>query len=749
MIKKETALNYLAAGLAVLPADKTLKRPVMSWKNYQEHCPITTEVESWFSCQHNAICLICGKVSGNLEVIDFDHHGELYPAWEAQIPTELKSKLVIEQTQSSGFHVAYRCAVVVDGNTKLAQGIRNDKTVTLIETRGEGGLILCTPSDGYTLTQGNYVDLPILTANEREFLLNAARQLNEIKAEEKTVSSVVLPTDFTMYEPSCSNFEKRPGDDFNKRANFGAMLIYYGWKLLRTLADGNQYWQRPGKTGDQHSATLKDSIFYVFSSNAAPFEQNKGYTAFTAYALLRHNGDFSKAAADLLAQGYGQPKEAVLNSAPITPEAETAPKDITEEFKDPGSVPKDLLHIPGFIDEYTDFIMSSAPQPNRVLAFCGAVAFLSFLLGRKVRDDRNNRPNIYLISLANSGVGKNHPRSVNMHIAANHNICGGVAESFASGEGLEDALFVNPTLLLQVDEVDTFFNTLKNTKESRAEAIIEKMLRVYSSSNNIYKIRKKAIPRDKIRKDTIGNDDVIFYPYLTILGTAIPKLFYESLSNRVLTNGLLARCMVIDAGKRGKHQKAGIIEEPESISRKIDVILGYSNGGNLAAINLQPTVIHTTEEAEARLEELNAMYNERYDEYEARQVVIPMAFWTRAFEKVCKLAIIYAVSADVTNPIITLDAVNWASSFVTYATEQALFMANAYSYENSFDEKCHKAIRYIREHGGKYQHGALLKRMHESAEVFGKIIDTLIENGSIVAETVRNSSKSACIYRLS
>ena len=74
MIEKETALNYLAAGLAVLPADKTLKRPVMAWKNYQEHRPVTAEVESWFSDRHNAICLICGKVSGNLEVIDFDQH---------------------------------------------------------------------------------------------------------------------------------------------------------------------------------------------------------------------------------------------------------------------------------------------------------------------------------------------------------------------------------------------------------------------------------------------------------------------------------------------------------------------------------------------------------------------------------------------------------------------------------------------------------------------------------------------------
>ena len=308
MIEKETALNYLAAGLAVLPADKTLKRPVMAWKNYQEHRPATADVERWFSDRHNAICLICGKVSGNLEIIDFDQHGELYPAWEAQIPAELKSKLVIERTQSGGFHVAYRCAEVVGGNTKLVQGIRNDKLVTLIETRGEGGLILCSPSDGYTLTQGAYANLPILTAEERDLLLNTAKQLDEIKAE-KHPAEPVLPQNFTMYEPSCSNFEKRPGDDFNERINFGEMLNFYGWKLLRTLPDGNQYWQRPGKTGDQHSATLKDGIFYVFSSNAAPFEPNKGYTVFSAFALLRHNGDFSKAAADLLLKATVNRKE--------------------------------------------------------------------------------------------------------------------------------------------------------------------------------------------------------------------------------------------------------------------------------------------------------------------------------------------------------------------------------------------------------------------------------------------------------
>lgn len=85
MIEKETALNYLAAGLAVLPADKTLKRPVMAWKDYQERRPTECEVKAWFSNRHDAICLICGKTSGNLEVIDFDNHGELFDTWQSNI----------------------------------------------------------------------------------------------------------------------------------------------------------------------------------------------------------------------------------------------------------------------------------------------------------------------------------------------------------------------------------------------------------------------------------------------------------------------------------------------------------------------------------------------------------------------------------------------------------------------------------------------------------------------------------------
>ena len=47
-------------------------------------------------------------------------------------------------------------------------------------------------------------------------------------------------------------------------------------------------------------------MFYVFSSNADPFEPNQPCKIFTAYTLLEYNGDFAEAVTELLKQGYGK-----------------------------------------------------------------------------------------------------------------------------------------------------------------------------------------------------------------------------------------------------------------------------------------------------------------------------------------------------------------------------------------------------------------------------------------------------------
>ncbi|MHC5033375.1 MAG: AAA family ATPase, partial [Planctomycetota bacterium] len=329
------AAACVAAGLCTLPAIRRgdEKRVALAaWKPYQSRLPSEEELDQWFGSSVTAICFVCGAVSGNLEMIDFDLGGEAFEPWreavEAQAPG-LIDRLVMESTPSGGRHVVYRCTGAVSGNLKLAQRRivtggegeiivgtkafrpRQDASgdwvvdVTMIETRGQGGVFLCAPSDGYELLQGDFRDLPAITAEEREVLLGCAWALDEIP--KPIVDGPIRQSSGSQEEDkrkiSGSGVAVRPGDDYNERGEPRDVLRSHGWTLVRT--GDNEYWRRPGKSAGT-SATLKDRVFYVFSTNAAPFEAHTGYSPFALYTLLEHAGDFSAAASALATEGYGQ-----------------------------------------------------------------------------------------------------------------------------------------------------------------------------------------------------------------------------------------------------------------------------------------------------------------------------------------------------------------------------------------------------------------------------------------------------------
>jgi len=335
------AQAYLSAGLCVLPAWRDQKRPTVAWKAFQTRLPTPSEVDAWFSNGHSALCVLTGEVSDRTELIDFDNGGELFERWCDKVRAAapgLLERLVLSKTQSNGRHAAYRHDAEVCGNLKLAQRRLNDgKVVTLIETRGEGGLFLCAPTDGYELIQADLCDLPVLTEAERDVLLQAAWELNEylppvvdgptVSADigQRSVSSVgqaelsaenshraACPLNngivgqrspLSVGQCSCppENVD-RPGDVFNHRGDVRAVLEQCGW--VRTKGGDNEYWRRPGKESGT-SATLKDRVFYVFSSNAAPFEPNQPYSPFAVYTLLNHGGNYEQAARSLRELGYG------------------------------------------------------------------------------------------------------------------------------------------------------------------------------------------------------------------------------------------------------------------------------------------------------------------------------------------------------------------------------------------------------------------------------------------------------------
>jgi len=353
------AMSYAAHGLCPLPAFREHKRPALSWKPFQFAIPESARIASLFDGSYalpgvfadarrpDALCILSGAVSGNLEVMDFDHKAEYLADWMNLVDEEqrgLAQRLVIEKSQSGGAHVIYRVDAHVPGSLKLASrrhyvdgpgshGINGKPFVarldpasqrwfvpiTLIETKGEGGLILCAPSPGYKIISVNGLDaIPTITAREREILIECARGMNEHLEISEPAISTSPPATNQREGAGGHPTELRPGDDFNARGDLRPALIEAGWTLA--LPGPNEKWRRPGKTeGGGWSATYNSEVFYVFSSSAAPFEPDKGYSKFNAYALLAHEGDHAAAARALSRQGFGVKPEKPPMLPPIQP----------------------------------------------------------------------------------------------------------------------------------------------------------------------------------------------------------------------------------------------------------------------------------------------------------------------------------------------------------------------------------------------------------------------------------------------
>jgi len=66
------ALFYLNNNLCVIPIKFRSKEPLVKWEEYQFRLPTEEEVKKWFSDPNKNIAIVCGKVSGNVIVFDFD-----------------------------------------------------------------------------------------------------------------------------------------------------------------------------------------------------------------------------------------------------------------------------------------------------------------------------------------------------------------------------------------------------------------------------------------------------------------------------------------------------------------------------------------------------------------------------------------------------------------------------------------------------------------------------------------------------
>jgi hypothetical protein len=656
--------------------------------------------------------------------------------------------------------------LLIDCDAKRSSGIPSSETEhTLAYTKAEeirNGFASMGWGEPYVTDSGNgaqlmyRIDLPV---NDNNLVQNV---LNSVAA----VSSDAVDIDISVFNPAriwrLPGTMNCKGDSTAERPHRMAKLLYSPENIsvisydelqkactvtekttiVNSYAE-NSYsefdldnWISEHCTDVSGPENWKDGRKWVFdvcpfhsehtNRSAVITQQANGAISFKCHHNSCQGNDW-KALRDMLEPMRNFPEYPDVDLTAFFDKIKAKQKKKENPFDDPGAMPDDLLSIPGLINDIVKLDLSTAPYPNKVLAFCGALTFVAHLAGRKFRDKRNNFTNVYLIALANSGTGKDHPRKVNNDIAAMTGLVNTMSDSFASGAGLEDSMFMTPAQLFQMDEVDWLFNTLKGAKDAAAsESINEKLLKFYSSSNSVYYMRKKAVQKDQ--EDFKNNNSYIHNPCLTLFGTAVPDYFYESLSKRVLENGLVARCLLVEASKRGKRGTPGVIRNSltQDLLDRINVLAQKKIPESLLGVP-SPQEIPETAEATQLFNQFCDLCDDKYEGFENLHDLSAMALWARAMEKVYKLAMVYALSVNAEYPQINADAVKWACKFVEHVTNKMLFRAGQFCYVSKTDQLCKKFLKKLQDCNGSMSKSELMRSLHLSKSEFKEITETLID----------------------
>jgi hypothetical protein len=253
------------------------------------------QIRAWWKRWPQANIGIATGVISRLVVVDIDPRNgghltlEDLEADHGQLPETVESL-----TGGGGRHLLYR-------HPGEPYRLASDSLGPGVDLKADGGYIVVPPS--LHVSGRRY---------EWEVLSNPGDTLVAPAPAWLPFYDLTEPHRRTPYHHMASpQGEGAPGHDYNTqatRAEVLSLLEAHGWHVAYRRGDVD-YLCRPGKHGRACSATLgfvADTVLYLFSTNAPPFEALHAYDPFGIYARLEHDGDFTAAARALAALDYGE-----------------------------------------------------------------------------------------------------------------------------------------------------------------------------------------------------------------------------------------------------------------------------------------------------------------------------------------------------------------------------------------------------------------------------------------------------------
>lgn len=707
------AKQYWEAGLNVLPAKD--KRPIGNWKKYREELCATWDKYA------DMMGVVCGRISGNLQAIDFDLKAVKFDAWRdrvlelgGEVARVALSQVVVERSRSGGKHVCYRVDAPVAGNQKLCA----TKDGCAIETRGEGGFLICAPTDGYVVESGDWLNLPVLPRELDEIFLGVARSLSEIVKEETTYS----PSTFSGIDVA----------DELRDAGVKEILARNGWTYVGDYQDG-ELWRRPGKSAGISGMLHTDTqMFWVFSSNAAPLEP-RSYTPLQLLAALEYGGDESDAAKELMRD---KPVDAVDFAVVSTVDAPKPVKiSALPEF------PKEVLNAPGTLGEMTAFVESFAKRSQPVLSFASSLATFGHLLARRVAAGgaMDTSPACWIIAISPPSSGKGAGLYA-ARMLSSLDDGDDLATEYESVQVFVDAMAATGKQFLLQDEFGSWLTEVNGARlGDNRRRLIDTWLQIFSA----YNVRKYNLPASLRR----GKQPPMNCPAFSLYGVTNFDDFQTGMTGKLLKNGFVARTLFVvgDSKSPRRFDDEGEIVIPASLEERWRDWLAFRPPTDLNVCD--PYRVAIDVDAEKLLKEYGEERDRHYLAIDDSELALK-TIEGRAYEKTLKYALLFACSKYGTAAHIDVESVELAIKLNRYESATFLYLMGNVLADTEEERFVNEVARWLATGVTTFGMPELTQIVKNKA-MRDAVLDDLIARGYISVELVKvgNQRKPKKVFR--
>lgn len=396
-----------------------------------------------------------------------------------------------------------------------------------------------------------------------------------------------------------------------------------------------------------------------------------------------------------------------------------------------------LATAPGYLGELVDWMTSTAVSPQPLLSLGAALCAVGVLAGQRYRlMAPDTRSAVYVIALAESGGGKDHPRKCVRQLfgaAGLTNLLGG--ETLASGSALMASLGQHPARLFQVDEFGHFVAAVLDPKSHahHRREIMTQLTTLWSSADTLVVGTEYANQKDRPRKD-------IQEPCACVYGSTVPLTFWNAMQSGTVSDGSLARFLVMQSPENFPDER----ERPEDMGvRLFDLAatakrLNERRGtGSIVTIPLSSGAVAL--DSEIRAEQLEMKRAHEGTQYSA--------IVARYREHVRRVALIGAVAAE--ESTLSQDVMLWARDLTRRCIDDLMEQGERYIADSEVEATKKRVLEAVRKHGPITGHELARKTQFLRGRDRQEVLADLIEAGLLSIEKLPSTGgRPTFIYRI-